>query len=156
MYNFGNFVQWQNHDKTLVIGILGPDPFGDHIKLIENQEVKGKKIVIHRFPSAEKYDKPCHILFIAPTQPKEKSSAEQRLAQILPRIQKESVLLVGDTDGLAEKGAVINFYLEEDKAAKRFNNKLEVNRSAEKRARLTIDARLLKIMRHVDDAPEGK
>jgi hypothetical protein len=80
----------------------------------------------------------CHILFI--------SSYEKRhIQEILKSIKGLNILTIGDTDGFARKGIVINFYTEGQKI------RFEINLDAAKRANLTISSRLLSLARIVRD-----
>ncbi len=148
--HFFRFVEWPKNalpgnDKTFVLGILGPDPFGNHLKRVEGQIIHNKKIVVLHFPAIQDY-KPCHLLFIAPSAGKNET-ASQRLAKALTATKGAPVLLVGDTEGLAQKGAGINMVIRENYP------KLQINLDAAKRAGLTIDVRLLKLAEIVRDAP---
>ena len=150
------FIEWPKNampgdDKTFYIGIVGPSPFGDHLKTLEMQQVKNKQIVVRRFATIKEY-LPCHLLFISNVKEKDEGAA-QRLTNSLEKTKDQPLLLITDSEGLAEKGAVINFYLEGS------NVKIEMNRDAEKRAGLTTSAQFLSIIerngRFVKRAKEG-
>lgn len=147
------FVEWPKEgvprdDKTFVIGILGPSPFGQHLKALEMQSVKNKKIVAKSFATMKDYE-PCHMLFISGKKDAG-SDGEQRLARALDKLKSQPVLIIADTAGLGEKGAAMNLYLDGE------NVKIEMNREAAQRAGLTTSAQLLKIIekngRFVSDA----
>src|SRR5947208_3637845 len=66
LYNFSGYVDWPKgaiagDDTVFYVGVLGADPFGDHLKTLAAQMVKGKKIVVQRFAKVTDY-KPCHLL----------------------------------------------------------------------------------------------
>lgn len=143
------FIDWPKtgsagDDKTFVIGILGPSPFGAHLKTLESQMVNKKKIVVRLFKSIDDYE-PCHLLFISGIANNDEGAA-QRLPKALAKTEGRPVLIVTDQEGLAEKGAVINLYLDGT------NVRIEMNRDAEQRAGLTTKAQFLKIVRLVKDA----
>ena len=137
------YVDWPKNavpgDETMyVIGILGPDSFGANLDTLAMQTAKNKKIVVQRFASAKDF-KPCHLLFIA---------AEDQLAGALAKTKGLPVLLVSDTPGLAQKGAMINLFLDEQKTVK-----FEVNPDAGNRAGLKMSSQLIKVApRIVKDA----
>ena len=112
---------------------------------------KNKQIVVRRFATIKEY-LPCHLLFISNVKEKDEGAA-QRLTNSLEKTKDQPLLLITDSEGLAEKGAVINFYLEGS------NVKIEMNRDAEKRAGLTTSAQFLSIIerngRFVKRAKEG-
>ncbi len=143
------FVEWPkdaeaNNEKYFYIGILGPSPFGKHKATLEMQTVKYKKIVVLPFATMNDY-KPCHMLFISSIKVGNEG-AEERLTKALEKTADKRLLIIGDSEGLAEKGAVANLYFQGDSI------RIEMNRDAEKRAKLTTNAQFLKIIRLVRDA----
>lgn len=151
LYNFFKFVDWPKNavpddEKTFHLGVLGPDPFADHLKAVSERQVKGKKIVIQRFKAANDV-RPCHLLFVS-SQPAGQETAEKRLEAALAAVKDRAVLLVGDKEGWAAKGVVINVLIEKSRPV------LEVNIDAEKRSGVKIDTQLLDLARIVRDAKE--
>jgi hypothetical protein len=148
---FGQYITWPadavpNPKQTFEIGILGRDPFGAHLNVFAGHEVAGRKIVIRQFDTMKQYA-PCHLVFISgddtPGQPQ---TAEARLRDALARLAKTPVLIVTETPGFARQGAVINFVDD----APRQQIRMEINRTAEEQASLTISVSLLKL-RVVDE-----
>ncbi len=152
LYRFTDYVTWSEDpvgkgENRFVIGVLGKDPFGEYLdRIAQARKVKGKDIVIQRFKTAEDY-KPCHILFVSgtPANGDKEETAAERLAAVQKKVNGSCTLVVGDTEGLARKGAVINFYLQDRKM------KFEVNPGAAKRAKLQISSQLYRIGRVVND-----
>jgi hypothetical protein len=140
LYNIAKFVQWSGMeaDEFLTLGILGEDPFSGTLDGLEGKVVQGKKLLIQRFRSYRELRK-IHMLFISP---KEK----ENLSQILQAVKGSEVLLVGDTEGFAQKGVCINFYLEQQKV------RFEINVDAARRAGLKISSNLLKLAKIVHDS----
>ena len=143
LYSFASFVTWpsasaQAKESSFVVGVLGDDPFGKDLdRIAAAKTVGGKKIVIRRFLSSDACT-PCHILFLS-------SSIADHLPTILMKLQASGALLVGDTEGFAQKGVHINFYLDEARV------RLEANRRAAERAGLKISSKLLRLARIVGD-----
>ena len=79
----------------------------------------------------------CHILFIS-------GSYKERLKEILACTRNRPILTVGDTEGFAEEGVLINFYLVGSKI------KFEINEKAVQESGLVMSYRLLSLARIVD------
>ncbi len=145
--NFGLYVQWPKGpagDDEFRIGVLGRDAVVPLLKKIaEKKTIDNRKISVHHFASAEDY-KPCHVLFI-PSKPAKDGgdNAAKRLAAVQKLVRKDPVLLVTENEGLALKGAILNFFI--DGA----NVKFEVNEEAAKTAGLQLRSQLLQIGRPV-------
>jgi hypothetical protein len=104
---------------------------------LQGKQVRGRIININRTNSAKGLTN-CHILFIG-------SSEKWHIQEILRIIKGLNILTIGDTDGFAQKGIIINFYTEEQKV------RFEINLDAAKRANLTISSRLLSLAKIVRD-----
>ena len=103
------------------------------IKFDENN----KEFVIFKAKSVDDIDD-CHVLFIS-------NGSEKEFFSSIEHIQQKNILTVGDKQGLARKGSVINFIV--------VNNKVqfEINTKSAERANLKISSQLLKIARIVKD-----
>src|SRR5688572_6563589 len=59
LYNFTQFVEWPEQTFTssqapMVIGILGPDPFGNYLEeIIAGERINGHPLLIKRFKTVE-------------------------------------------------------------------------------------------------------
>jgi len=134
IYRFTKYIDWPENKKTgdFIIGIVGDSPLTDELKsFIANKTVGNRKIVIKTFPSsAEAY--PCHILFIS----EDESSS---LKKIAARTSGSSLLLVSESEGLAQKGSCINFVIVAD------HLKLEINKNNIEERNLNIASELLQL-----------
>jgi len=139
IYNFPQFVTWPPNvmGTHINICVIGDDPFGTALDSTEEQTLGNKKMVISRL-SEPRHLKECHILFISKTEKK-------RLSQIFNTLKGTSTLIVGDTEGFAQQGVIINFYLVDYKV------RLEINEDAARRANLKISSKLLKLSRIVQN-----
>lgn len=142
LYNFTKFVKWPekafaNAASPIKICILGDSPFGTSLEAIENKTAAGRKFVIFEVKSVDDIDD-CHVLFIS-------NGSEKEFFNSIEHIQQKNILTVGDKQGLARKGSVINFIV--------VNNKVqfEINTKSAERANLKISSQLLKIARIVKD-----
>jgi hypothetical protein len=140
LYNIAKFVQWPGieADEFLTLGILGEDPFGGILDELQGKRVQGKKIAVKRFKSYKNLRK-IHMLFIS-------SNEKENLSQILQAIKGSEILLIGDTEGFAQKGVSINFFLDQQKV------RFEINVDAASRAGLKISSNLLKLAKIVHDS----
>lgn len=138
LYNFGSYVQWPNEafagdDSPFVIGVLGYSPVEATLREIAaTKTIGGRRIVIERIPSAAAMV-PCQILYIPPGAGLE----DQRSA--IESLGNAPVLVVGDSPGLAQRGAVVNFFVQANKI------RFEINVEAAKSRNLTISAKLLSL-----------
>lgn len=140
---FTDFIDWPpNSDPNapFLIGIMGKNPFGSYLDRFSQVTVKGKKVKIMELASLSEMDH-CQVVFIA-------SSEEKNLSDILAKTMGKPILTVGDTDGFASKGVLINFYQYDDYI------RFEVNQSAVDKSGLKFSSRLLKLARFVE--PEKK
>ena len=147
LYKFTKFVDWPQEPGgdapgSLVICVVGDDPFGDTLdKVVEGKSVNGQSIIVRRMKSIQNAQA-CRIAFIS-------SSEKARFRLLLDFLKGSSVLTVGDTEGFAEMGGVINFTMEEDHV------RFEINVDAAKRARLNISAKLLGLAKIVRTEHSG-
>ena len=135
IYNFAKFVDWPREAfpdpaSPIVVGVLGFDPFGSTLdRALRNKTAQGRSFVVRRFKSIEELED-CHILFIS-------GSENKRLDQILQQLDGSDVLTIGETEGFARVGGIINFIEERNRI------RFEINIAAAERGQLRISARLL-------------
>jgi hypothetical protein len=134
IYHFTKYIDWPNEKKAgdFIIGIAGDTPLYEELKRnLTNKKVGNQKIVIRKFSSsASSFN--CHILFVSD----EESNSMKKIAS---RTAGNSILLVSESEGLAEKGGCINFIIVSD------NLKLEINKNNIERRGLSIASELLKL-----------
>jgi hypothetical protein len=147
LYNFTKFVEWpaasfHNEGAPLAICIVGHDPFSADLET----ELRARKVGDH--PVAVKILKAtdnltgCHIVFVPITE-------KDRADKIVKDLQGSSALTVGECDGFAAMGGVINLVIE--------GNKLhfEVNPLAAERAGLKISSKMLTMAKIVKEPGHG-
>ena len=141
LYNFAKFIDWPSDSfpdsaSPIMLCVLGSDPFGSALaETLEGKTVRARPLVIRRFQQVEDVQT-CHILFVG-------RSEEKRLAQTLERLQGSAVVTVGEMEGFARVGGIINFFTEHDKI------RFEINVGAAERAGLSISSKLLNLARIV-------
>jgi len=142
LYNFARFVEWpgtafQGRQAPFTICVLGADPFGGALdETVGGKQAGDRAFRILRISEAAQAN-PCQILFIS-------SSERKRTAAIIAALPSAGVLTVGETDGFAAAGGVINFTMNEGHV------RFQVNRRAAERADLQISSRLLSLAQIVD------
>jgi len=136
LYNFAKFVEWpaavsQKGSAAFKIGILGDDPFGADIAVIEKKLVRSKPLKILRANALDELSG-CQVIFIC-------ASVEPWLADILERLQGKPVLTVGDTNRFAHQGVMINLINVGNKI------RFQINPAAADRVGLKISSQLLRL-----------
>ena len=141
--HFTRFIEWPESCKIadtstpFFITVIGENPFGSILEQIyTEQRIKNKRVKIRYISSLDKITD-CHILFIS-------SSAKEILPEILSSTRNKPILTVSDTEGFAENGVLINFYMTGDKI------KFEINEKAVHASGLVMSYRLLNLARIVN------
>lgn len=142
LYNFAKFIEWPADIGTLNLCILGEDNFGRDIDNIEGKTAAGKALSVRRIKSVHEIKK-CRIVFVS-------SSENEGLSSILKAAHGLNILTVGDTNGFAERGVIINFYKDQNKI------RFEINRDAASRSGLKISSKLFGLARIVRDTRQGE
>lgn len=145
---FTRFIEWpadssaSDASSPFLIGLYGGNPFGTFLEaLTSRRTIKGKPIKVEEVTDPSRIDA-CAILFIA-------GSARRALPRILARTSSKPILTVGDTEGFAEQGVIINFYSFEDRIG------FEVNDAAARKNGLKLGSQLLRVARIVNlEAPQ--
>jgi hypothetical protein len=142
LYNFAKFVEWPAKSFTSAsapyrICILGKDPFREALQsLTRGKQVKGRGFEILGDVTDPAQAARCHILFVS-------TSGNKQFQRMLPALQGRSILIVGESEGFARQGGMINFVLEGDRVL------FEVNQRAAEQAGLKISAKLLSVAKEV-------
>jgi len=148
LFHFAKFVRWPAEAdrisvSALTVGIVGEDPFGHALDdVVDGKRLHGRPFTIKRFGSVDDLE-PCHILFVS-------ASAARDFERILQKLGGAPVLLVGDGEGFAETGGVIELYTENRKV------RFAVNPGAAERARLELSSELLSLARIANDRRSNK
>lgn len=134
IYRFTKYIDWPDNRKTgdFIIGVVGDTPLTAELKsFIANKTVNSRKIIIKTFsPSSESFH--CHILFVT-------DDESGSLKKIAARTSGDALLLVSESEGLAQKGSCINFVVVAD------HLKLEINKNNIEQRNLNIASELLQL-----------
>jgi hypothetical protein len=142
IYNFAKFTEWPSYllrdpDKPFVIGVLGDDEFYEALKeVVKEKSVQERPVSVRRITKAED-GRSCHVLYIGDSQ-------EENITYIFDTLKDFHVLTVGDINGFAKKGGMINF-VREGKFIR-----FEINVNAVERSGLKVSAQLLKLAKIVN------
>ena len=141
LYNFAKFVEWpsgvfRSFDDPAVICVVGDERTSDVLEpAVSGKKVNGRPVQARRPHSPDEF-KSCHVLFIG-------FSDKERIAQLLSRLQRSSVLTVGQSEEFIPLGGMINL------ALKNTTIELEIDPDASNAAGLKISSRLLVVARLV-------
>lgn len=119
IWAFTKYIEWPSsyNSGEFVIGVLGDTPLESYLNdLKEKYEVvEGQKIKIETYSNVSKIEK-CHILYI----PDDKSNL---LNSVLSKLKGKSTLIITEGEGLASRGAIINFVVRNNKIKFEINKK---------------------------------
>ncbi|HLP11906.1 MAG TPA: YfiR family protein [Flavobacteriales bacterium] len=122
VYNFMKYVEWPPEVASkgdFVVGIIGDSPISKELQtLAANKKVKGKNIVLKRFSTVEECSG-CQLLYVA-------SGKSSMMKTIKESLKSKPVLVVGEREGTAKKGAALSFVTLEDDVLKFDINKAEI------------------------------
>jgi len=147
LYNFAKYVRWPDtirpsstEQDEFVIALAGSDPFRGALQQIAGTHtIQGRSIrivIVHQATDARN----CQLLFV----PRNRASTFDM--RQLQTDKSKPILIVGETDGFAQTGGMINFYMEDNRV------KFEINSEAAGRVGLQISAKLLQLGRSVRTA----
>ncbi len=146
LFNFTRFVEWPTNsfaeaETPLIIGILGDDPFREALeKTVRGEKVKGHPLAVRSSRKIEDL-KSCHVIFVDKTQ-------KPQMQQILATLRDCPVLTVGEIDGFAQRGGIINMIKQEKRIG------FEINNEAARRQGIKIGSQLTELGTCVkDDSP---
>jgi hypothetical protein len=142
LYNFTQFIEWPpdvfaQPDAPLVIGILGPDPFGKYLdETVQGEKVNGHPLVVQRFHTLSEIAQ-CQILFIS-------TDEKNQWKEIFDYAKARHVLTVGDVTNFSKHGGMIRFFPEENKV------RIRINLTSVKNADLKVSSKLLRLAEIVE------
>jgi len=147
LYNFAKFVEWPGETEArngapIIFGVVGKGPFASLLeKTVDGKTINGRPLVVRRLAENQPLNS-CHILFVS-------STVKKRPEAILQTLEGTSVLTVGEAEGFAHRGGMVNFTMEQNRVH------FEVNLAAVQRAGLKLSSRLLTLATLVGNGPEG-
>src|ERR1700733_15417010 len=137
LYNFAKFVEWppqafKTPKDPILVCVLGRNPFGNALEeAIRGKSIAGRTFAYRRVSDAESASA-CQILFVG-------SEESKHFRALLESLKPMGILTVGEAQGYATGGGVINFKLDEGRV------RFEINVDAAEHEQLHISAKLLSL-----------
>lgn len=138
LWRLAQFVTWpedafENRESPIVIGVIGKDPFGPALKLAtEGETAHERKVEVRPVRNANDAAR-CHILYVS-------ASEDTRVENVIAGLRARPVLTVSEIEDFANRrGGMVRFRNEQGKV------KLRINIDNVRAAKLTLDARLLRV-----------
>ena len=147
LFNFAKFIDWpatsfSSPQSPFIVCILGTDPFGHAMDdVLRDKSIDNRPVVISRLKNITEA-KQCHMVFVS-------QSETARLADIIQELRGARILLVGESDGFAAAGGMIQFTREDNHV------RFLINSDAADRAGLKVSSKLLSLARVVHDSPKN-
>lgn len=132
IYNFTLFTEWPaDVGNTLNLCVVGRDPFGPALDVLQGKVAGGRTLVLHRKNGLDSVNK-CQVVFISP-------SLMDQLPRLLEDLADSPTLTVADSPGAVSRGVALNMNV--------VNNKVtfEANLRAVRDARLNLSSKLLRL-----------
>ncbi|MEK8050102.1 YfiR family protein [Ideonella sp. DXS22W] len=140
LYNFIQFTQWPvPPSEPFRLCVLGRSALDEALARLEGKNVlNGLHISIRHVGPRDSLER-CHALYVDDSQ---RAAAEE----LLPRLAGAPILTITDSDGLADRGMIIEIRKRDLKLA------FDVNLHAARKANIDLSARLLKMAHYVAGA----
>jgi hypothetical protein len=143
LLRFAKFVEWPSQDQVglkdeIRVCVLGSGQVASILSDVLHGKSAGRRDVMVRRVEDLAGVGWCRIVFIT-------KSSDLEPEVVVTSLGATSILTVGETDGFAENGGMVNFT--GDKSEVRF----EINQGAARRAGLKISSKLLRLAELVED-----
>ena len=138
LYNFTRFIVWPpaSETDTFRICTVAEPAFGSAVeRAVAGESIDGRPIV-RVSPATPDAARGCHILFLGRLE-------DPRAERWMTAVRGTPVLVVGESRGVWEHGAQINFVLDDNRV------KFDVNTDAAAQAGLNISSKLLRVAREI-------
>ncbi|MBL7700457.1 MAG: YfiR family protein [Chitinophagaceae bacterium] len=137
LFNFCQFVNWPadaftSGEAPLVIGVLGPNPFGSYLEeTVSGEKISGRPVEIRYFKEPDEVGD-CHLLFIGGNNAKESSEG-------IAATKGKNILTISDQPNFLKQDGMIRFMNQQNKI------RFEINVEAARSAGLEISSKLLRL-----------
>lgn len=137
LYNFAKFVAWPSQafkspQDPMLVCVLGHNPFGSALEdVIRGKSIEGRAFVFRQVSDAEQASA-CQILFVS-------SLEGKHFRSLWGSLKPAGILTVGETQGFAAEGGVINFKLDDGRV------RFEINIDSAEHQQLHISSKLLSL-----------
>ena len=117
VYNFMKYIEWPDISGDFTIGVMGDSPVVKELEsLAKTKKAKGKNIIIKKIATPEEALN-CNLVYVCSG----KSSSAKLINE---KVKGKSILVVGEREGLAKKGAALSFITLDDDVLKFEINKI--------------------------------
>lgn len=116
IYSFTRYVQWPDAytQGEFEILVLGESPILEELKaMAQAKKVGDRPIKITKIKETSEIRK-CNILFVPATK-------SAQIAEVMEKVNTQSILVISEEPGLAQKGSDINFIIKDGKLAFELN-----------------------------------
>ncbi len=135
VYNFVKFIEWPSAGmpagESIRLCVLGTLPVSKAFSGLEGRQVQGRTMPVLAVVRPKEIQG-CNVLFVA-------ADRTGRLDEVLETLGDRPVLTIGDTEGFARRGIMINLFLENRRV------RFEINEEKARAAGLRISVKLLKL-----------
>lgn len=145
LYKFLQFVEWpetafKDKDASVLIGVLGDDPFGELLEqVVRDRKVGSRSVIVRRYKDA-KVAREAHVLFVG--------LKGDQLSSALKVLAEAHTLTVGESGAFIDSGGIVRFAVRDEKIA------FDINPDAAKKADLKIASQLLRLAKIVKSKGE--
>jgi hypothetical protein len=136
LFHIIEYVDWPagalpNEPATIQIGIIGQVPFFEAFEVLNGKSIQGRKLIVKHVSTPAEADA-CQVLFIG-------ASEKLRLPEIVAQVKDRPVLTVGESEGFAERGGMVNLVAGPNRII------MEINREVGLKSHLSFSSQLLKL-----------
>ncbi len=142
LYKMAHWIEWPKSNlpesaKEIVIGVVGKDPFGKELDLIEKlKPIKKRKVTTRRFESVGQV-KDCQIIFLSD------SIGEADRTTLIESARKKGIVTVSERKGFCAQGGMFSLIIVKNKLT------FTANPSAAKKADIKVSSQLLKLAHRI-------
>lgn len=147
LYKFVHYAEWPPEalgalGNPIAICVIGADDLANVLEgAVRGRTSHERPVVVRRLEREDEVDG-CHVLFVGWPE-------GARIDQVIARASAQPTLTVGDAEGFARRGGMINFTRDGSRLG------FEINRGAVLRAGLDLSSQLLKLAKLVQDERGG-
>jgi hypothetical protein len=102
IYQFGRIIEWPDSGDSFIIGVIGTSDINDYLSEIAVLKTIGTKQIVIKEVSVLSEALTCNIVFIH-------NDKKAILPTLSKAVDAKSILIVTESDGLAQKESAINF-----------------------------------------------
>ena len=140
LFHIIEYVEWpegsfSNNAPAIRIGLMGQIPFAEALEVLNGKTIQGRKLIVIRITDPQEAAA-CQVLFIG-------ASEKPRISEIISEVKNRPVLTVGEFEGFAESGGMVNLVAGPNRIV------MEINRQVASEARLAFSSQLLKLAKLV-------